>query len=114
MLDSVTAYKKYGIQPSKLRFMIQNIFYFPEEYKDCLCKYTYDEYNTKSFLSQMKEGMFIVPEDKATRSYQVIYHKTDPTKLLRRKEHTRVKLSFRVAQPEFNILPTVLVKEIIE
>ena len=108
-LTSIEAYNKYGIQPSKLRFMIQNLFYLPAEYKDCLSLYTTVEQNTVDFLANMNDGIFKMASSKY---YQVIYHNTDPTRLLRRQEHTTVKLSFRVAQPEFNIPPTVLVKEI--
>ena len=47
-------------------------------------------------------------------SYQVIYHKTDPTRIKRAgltyEGRSHVKLSFRVAQPEFDIPNTVLVK----
>ena len=107
-LNSIEAYNTYGVSPNHLRFMIQNIFYFPESYDDCLSKYYLTVIETHEFVAHMKEGMY----DDSYDSYQVIYHKTDPTKLLRRQDHTEVKLSFRVAQPEFNLLPTVLVREI--
>jgi len=103
-LDSITAYKTYGVTPSTLRFSMYNIFYFPEDYKDCLYHYQATKIATKDFLDTMMSGMY--------GNYQVIYHKTDPTKLLRRQEHTTVKLSFRVADPVFNIPPTVLVMEV--
>lgn len=103
-LNSIDAYKKYGVRPSVLRFSIYNIFYFPEDYKDCLDKYYIVEQFTNLFLSTMKDGMY--------EKYQVIYHKTDPTRLLRRQDYTTVKLSFRVADPIFNIPPTVLVMEV--
>ncbi len=105
---SIEAYKQYGIQPSKLRFMVNNLFYMPEEYKDCLEVYVLSEEYTTDFLSNIKDGMYLT----ISESYQIIYHKTDPTKLLRRAEYTSVKLSFRVADPIFNIIPTVLVMEI--
>ena len=115
MLQSIEAYNTYGIQPSKLQFMIHNLFYFPVEYNDCLINYHLDIETTQSFLASIKEGRYEwwYSHDKEDKvSYQVIYHNTDPTRLLRRQEHTSVKLSFRVAQPEFNIAPTVLVKAI--
>ena len=106
--NSIEAYNTYGVSPNHLRFMIQNIFYFPPTYDDCLWKYHLKVIETHEFVAHMKEGMYA----EGGREYQVIYHKTDPTKLLRRQDHTEVMLSFRVAQPEFNLLPTVLVKEI--
>lgn len=106
--DSISAYNTYGVTPSKLRFMINNIFYFPENYKDCLWVYKLIELETHEFLAHMKDGMYKLGD----RDCQIIYHKTDPTRLLRRQDHTTVKLSIRVAQPEFNILPTILVMEV--
>lgn len=108
--DSVTAYKRYGIAPSYLRFMVNNLFYLPEQYQDCLTRYSITEQNTDDFLAAIRDGMYNI----GGIDYQVIYHNTDPTKLLRRQRYTSVKLSFRVAIPLFNILPTVLVKEIKE
>jgi len=109
-LDSIEAYKQFGVTTSNLRFMMNNLFYMPENYKDCLTVYTLAEQPTLDFLARIEDGMYKVSR---SISYQIIYHKTDPTKLLRRAEHTSVKLSFRVADPIFNILPTVLVKEIV-
>ena len=106
--NSIEAYNIYGVSPNHLRFMIQNIFYFPPTYDDCLTRYSLKVIETHEFVSHMKDGMY----DIGDVSYQVIYHKTDPTKLLRRQDHTEVMLSFRVAQEEFGLIPTVLVKEI--
>lgn len=108
-INSVQAYQTYGIAPTYLRFMIDNLFYFPSTHKDCLQTYFLQESSTKDFLDNIQDGTIYHEGCK----YQVIYHKTDPTKLLRRQEHTSVKMSFREAHYEFNILPTVLVKEII-
>ena len=108
MINSIKAYNSYGVAPSNLRFMMNNLFYMPEQYKDCLEGYFIQEWLTEEFLSDIKEGSLPY----MGRTYQIIYHKTDPTKLLRRQEHTSVKLSFRVADPVFNILPTVLVMEV--
>ena len=107
-LDSVTAYNKYGVSPSSLRFSIHNIFYFPQQFLPCLRRYFIQEVPTVDFLTYMQDGML----SWNNINYQVIYHKTDPTRLLRRKEHTTVKLSFRLADPIFNIPPTVLVMEV--
>jgi len=107
-LDSIDAYNKYGVQPSNLRFMINNLFYMPEDYKDCLHGYYIKSHTTEEFLAEIDDGQVYdegIP-------YQIVYHKTDPTKLLRRKEYTSVKMSFRLPDPIFNILPTVLVMEI--
>jgi len=107
-LSSIEAYKKYNIAPSYLRFMVNNLFYFPDSHRDLLTTYTLTAQYTDDFLDCMNEGVYML----GGVPYQVIYYKTDPSKLLRRAEYTSVKLSFRVTQPEFNILPTVLVKEI--
>lgn len=109
---SITAYRKYGVSPSTLRYAMYNIFYFPEKYADCMYLIKQDICDTSIFLRSIKEGM-IAPYNEE-KSYQIIYHQTDPYKLKRRAAHTQVKLSFRVAQSEFNIPPTVLVKEIKE
>lgn len=109
ILSSIVAYDTYGVSPNHLRFMINNLYYFPASYTDCLHNYYLKEVDTHEFLTHIKDGMY----NDSDRDYQVIYHKTDPTKLLRRQDHTTVKMSFRVAQPEFNLLPTVLVKEIL-
>jgi len=103
-------YKRYGITPSKLRYMIDNHFYFPEQYKDCLSHYRMSQTSTARFLTSILEGTIIPLREGIT--YQIIYHQTDPTRLKRRAAYTSVKLSFRVAQPEFDIIPTVLVKEV--
>lgn len=109
---SIIAYRKYGVSPSTLRYAMYNIFYFPEKYADCMYLIKQDTCDTSPFLRSIKEGMI----QKVDRSYQIIYHQTDPYKLRRRAKHgnSHVKLSFRVAQPEFNIPPTVLVTEITE
>ena len=109
-LNSVEAYKKYGVTPSNLRFSIHNIFYFPKQFKSCLEKYYIKEISTIGFLAYMYEGTLSLPNDNIV--YEVIYHKTDPTRLLRRQDHTTVKLSFRIADSIFNIPPTVLVMEV--
>jgi len=109
-MSTFKAYKKYGIAPSELRYMIDNHFYFPVQHKDCLSLYKLDEVLTVNFLSSLVEGTIMPYKEKVT--YQVIYHQTDPTRLRRRAAYTSVKLSFRIAQPEFGIIPTVLVKEV--
>jgi hypothetical protein len=106
--------EKYGISPSLLRYMVDNLFYFPEENKDCLELYKLETMKTDLFLFFMAEGRLIHPKDGTETKYQVIYHNTDPTKLKRRQDYTIVKLSFRIAKPEFGIIPTVLVKEVRE
>ena len=107
-LDSIEAYKRYNISPSNLRFMIQNIFYFPQGYKDALTSYHLSIVDTFIFINSIEEGLLC--EDGIL--HQIIYHNTDPTKLLRRMQYTKVKMSFRQADPIFNIPPTVLVKEV--
>lgn len=106
-LDSIAAYNTYGVSPSHLRFMVQNIFYFPTMYKDTLTSYHLDVIDTPHFLSCIEEGML----DFQGTYHQIIYHNTDPTRLLRRAAHTRVKLSYREVDTVFGIPPTVLVKE---
>lgn len=107
---SIEAYNQYGIQPSKLRFMVHNLFYFPEDYKDTLTAYFLRVEDTDIVVDAIEEGML----DWDGTYYQIIYSNTDPTKLLRRKKHTQVKLSFRQVDPVFEIAPTVLIKEIRE
>jgi len=107
-LDSIAAYKTYGVRPSYLRFMVNNLFYLPPTYQDCLHGYYSEVCDTAEFVDNIDEGQIYnegIP-------FAIVYHRTDPTKLLRRQEHTKVKLSFRLVDPIFNILPTVLVKEI--
>lgn len=105
-LNSVEAYKKYGIAPSYVRYTINNYFYYPYNMRDTLDKYYIMRWNVGYFLSKIKEGMI----EHQDVEYQIIYHKTDPTKLHRVSgTHAQVKLSFRVADPLFNIPPTVLV-----
>jgi len=104
MADSIAAYKKYGVHTSNARYMVHNLFYFPYNYQDILEVYSTLFLPTNKFISSIKEGMI---EYKGTH-YQVIFYKTDPTKMRRRQEHTGVKLSFRIAKKEYGILPTVL------
>lgn len=105
--------EKYKISPSKMRYMVDNLFYFSEAYRDCLDLYKLEIIPTDSFIQQLIEGT-IFHADNPEILYQVIYHNTDPTKLARRQYYTDVKLSFRIAKPEFGIIPTVLVKEVRE
>lgn len=108
--DAILAYKKYNLSISQVRYMVNNLFYYPTEYKDTLTLYYTECIRTRAFLNSIREGTV---KDSA-RNYQIIYHKTDPTKLKRRKEHTVVRLSYRVPDPIFGLIPTVLVMEIKE
>ena len=106
---SITAHNKYGIPRSALTYMMQNQFYFDKAYIDCLSSYYIHQWKCGLFLTTIHEGII----EHWGISYQIIYHKTDPTtiaKIGKQCPAARVKLSFRVAQPEFNVQPTVLVK----
>lgn len=65
---------------------------------------------TKEFLTSMKDGT--IKNNGIT--FQVIYHKTDPTRLKRKAEYTVVRLSYRIADNLFSLIPTVLVMELKE
>lgn len=106
--DSVQAIQKYGVPLSTARYMVYNHFYFPERYLDILSTYFTRRWETSHFFNIRCDGMIEYDGE----YYQVIYHKTDPTKLYRRKDFTTVKLSFRVASSLFGIPPTVLVMEV--
>lgn len=106
---SVTAHNKFGIPRSSLTYMMQNQFYFDKKYSDCLSSYYIIQWECTHMLSEVREGMLL----RDGIAYQVIYHKTDPTRLRRastKHAASHVRISFRVAAPEFNIPPVALVK----
>jgi len=105
--DSVIAYRKHGVYPTKLRYVMNNLFYFPDKYASCLHRYYILQWQTEEFLARLIEGT--IKHDGIR--YQVIYHNTDPTRMRRKQAYTTVKLSFREADAIFNIIPTVLVLE---
>ncbi len=107
-LDSVAAYNKFGVNTSTVRYMVNNLLYYPHEYKDTLDAYFILLDSTSNFLRKIKDGTI----DYKGTTYQIVYHITDPTKIKRRSGYTSVKQSFRIPNKLFNIPPTVLIKEI--
>ena len=110
--SSIEAYNKYGVAPSNLRYAISNHFIFPDSLKDCLTNYFILEWTSNKFLGELHNGTIPAIANKGDTvptEFQVIYHKTDPIQL---RVCSYVKLSFRIADPVFNLVPTVLVKEI--
>ena len=109
-LASVNCYKKYGVERSLLTYIVHNNFYVTDLYRDCLDTYYILRWQASHMLSSITNGTLV---HKGV-TYQVIYHRTDPTRIKRAALLTHciryVKLSFRVAQPEFNIPATVLIK----
>lgn len=112
--ESYDIYKKYGIHKSELLYNVYNEFYFPDDLKPCLDKYYLIYWNTKYFLERLNYGT-IRDVDALGDSvvYQVIYYKCNPAtlKALAKSQPTRkIKLSFRIVNSKYKILPTVLVK----
>lgn len=106
---SVTAHNKFGIPRSSLIYMMQNQFYYDKKYSDCLSSYHILQWECKYLLSEVREGMLY----KEGIAYQVIYHKTDPTRIKRagnKHATSYVRISFRVAALEFDVPPVALVK----
>lgn len=105
--SSIAAYNKYGIAPSQVRYIVNNLFYFPPRYNDLLIKLFINIINSNDFFNALHNGIIVNKEI----AYQVIFYKTDPIKIRRRQKYTKVALSFRKVDSIFNIMPTVLVKE---
>lgn len=99
---SISSYKKYGITRQNLNYLMTHFHTFPHEFKDCLSKYYLLYWSGSHFQSQLHEGK--LTHDNIT--YDVIYLGCTPENI---KFALQIKVSFRMAQPEFNLRPVAII-----
>jgi len=104
---SILAYRKYHVHRSHLIYIMEKVKIFPYLlFGDCLYNLIDKRVKKDFFISQLNEGTIY----RNGTTYKVVYHKTTPAFI---KNHiVSLTLSFRVAQPEFNIHPIVLISVI--
>lgn len=109
---SISSYKKYGITRQNLQYLMTHFHTFPHEFRDCLSKYYLLYWSAPHFSEQLHDG--IITHDSI--SYLVTYRGCTPANIKFADESNQIKVSFRLAMPEFNLLPVVLIsvrKEIV-
>jgi len=107
-IASIDAYNKYTMSRYVLTHIIKNTWSIGPEFQDCLSMYRLMVVPKDKFLKFFKFGQYTHPETRIP--FDVVFHKTSRGKLLADDGIQEVMLSYRVAQPEFDIAPTVLVK----
>lgn len=101
-IASIEAYKKYKVPRSILRRMLMEYFQFPSLFQDCLSYYNLKYWSPDYFFSLLKSGQIFT----AGFAFHVIYYKCTPAEL---RSCPQVILSFRAAQPEYNLPAYVLI-----
>lgn len=104
--QSVIAYQKHGVQKSLVHHLALNHWSIPEIYRDCFTKTFLLHWTPEWFFKSLKDGT--IKRDSV--EYQVVYRKS-PAYLRKLKQ---LRLSFRVAQPEFGIPAYVIVDSLQE
>ena len=102
---SIAAYNKFGLPRTSVDFMLKYTFHYPEQYKDTLVRYYKLYHKPEYFFSLLEMGAFYSKTDDML--YDVIYYKCTPSQLRMCKQ---IEMSFREAQPEFDLKPYVLVR----
>ena len=106
-LHSIDCIKKYGVPRSTIQYMGRKAFKIPENIRDCFSKYYLLSWNSAHLFANLicerpDSGLYIRHQD---INYVVVFTKTRD----RLQKQTNVWLSFRQAQPEFNIPAYVLI-----
>lgn len=104
-LPSITAYQKYCVQPSVIRFISTKSWSISPYFRDCFKSYHILHWTPQHFLEQAQNGYLHRNEGK----YEIIYHRTTRGKILSASANRVVYISFRMPQPEFGLPGIALV-----
>lgn len=105
-LNSIESYNKYGVHRSVLQHIASYLKSVPPEFRDCFSTY-YKLYWSRDYLiEQLRDSKYFITKD--NKQYYVIW-KTSRGTFLNSSEKSQYCLSFRDAQPEFDIPPYVLI-----
>lgn len=105
-------YRKYGVNRAMVRSVIYSQFNIPADYLITLRYYRILYCSGANFRDHLtNEGSYIGydPVSHEVIRYNIIYQYCTPS-VVKRAKCAEVKLSFRIAQEDFNIEPTVLVR----
>jgi len=104
-ITSITAYQKYCVQPSVIRFISTKSWSISPYFRDCFKSYHILHWTPQHFLEQAQNGYLHRNEGK----YEIIYHRTTRGKILSASQNRVVYISFRMPQPEFGLPGIALV-----
>lgn len=104
-ITSITAYQKYCVQPSVIRFVSTKSWSISPYFRDCFKSYHILHWTSSHFLEQAQNGYLHRKEGK----YEIIYHRTARGKILAASQDRVVYISFRMPQPEFGLPGIALV-----
>jgi len=104
---SIRAYKKYGLNPSMIRFLCTKSWSIANSFLDCFEEYYILHWTKKHFLEKASQGNGYLIRNEGM--YEIIYHCTTRGKILAAPENSTIHISFRKPQPEFGIGGFVLV-----
>jgi len=105
---SIEAFRKYGVSRNLVHHMMLNNFNFPAQFTDCLANYYILHWTCDYFRGKLTDGtirLFDVKQNKEVE-YIVIFRNS----LRVTFAGTKVKLSMRSAQPEFDLPSYILVE----
>lgn len=100
--DSIRAYRKYGVLRSLVHYQMINHFHYAPRFRDTLKTYFILHWNADFTKDQISDGIISL----ASGDYTVIWYKLSPYDLHNQKN---LRLSFREAQPEYNLPAYVLI-----
>lgn len=104
-MSAINAMKTFAVPKSSVAFMITSLWQYPEQYRDTLSRYYKVYWSSRYYQGLFNLGQLYNPKD--DMMYYVIYNKCTPTDI---KHATQVELSFREAQPEYELQAYVLVR----
>ena len=104
-ITSITAYNKYCVQPSVIRFISTKSWSISPYFRDCFKSYHILHWTPHHFLEQAQNGYLHRNEGK----YEIIYHRTTRGRIISASQDRVVYISFRMPQPEFGLPGIALV-----
>jgi hypothetical protein len=104
-ITSIESYRKYGVSRNLIRYNSLNEFHIEPNILACFTTYHILHWRAEYTIEQIKEGV-ITREGK---SYIVVFNACTRFKI---KQSSDAVLSFREAQPEYDLPAYVLIKPI--
>lgn len=97
--------QKWGVSPSIVHHISLNNFSIHQYYRDCFSKYRLLYWSKSHFMQRAVAGI-VESED---CEYVIVYHNCTRGRVIQCAEFQQLALSFRAANPEFNLPAYVLV-----
>ena len=109
-LTSIVAYKKYGVPKSLISTLSVTVFHIHKEVQDCFSTYKLLQWSKEFTAFKIKTSPTPFTIERHGETYQVIWI-TPRGKFIQSHDSSEWLVSFRKAQPEFNIPGYALIKK---